>query len=195
MTNSPTSSIVTDLNACELLGASYRESPTASHQAMVLSHLAMDWRWGGKEATSTPTSTPTSTSGSASTPTSASTFSAHAEAPHGPSGAAEARVPLLSTGLIAGLEAPTLFQRRPQPLARKFVAGWWSQLAALSLRALRTTTRNSLLFGTHVVTATIAAFAIGSVFHDISSYDDGTAGIQVGILFLQLCVGVRTSCL
>ena len=175
---------MSDLNACELLGASYRESPTASHQAMVLSHLAMDWRRGGKEATSTPTSTATSTSGSASAPTSASTFFAHVEAPHGPSDrAAEARVPLLSTGVIAGLEAPTLFQRRPQPLARKFVAGWWSQLAALSLRALRTTTRNSLLFGTHVVTATIAAFAIGSVFHDISSYDDGTAGIQVGVFF------------
>ena len=64
-------------------------------------------------------------------------------------------------------------------------SNWLGQVYHLSGRAARNTLRNPLQFLLHGVTALVASLVLGSVFHDIHSKDETTAGTQdrFGIMF------------
>jgi ABC-type multidrug transport system ATPase subunit/ABC-type multidrug transport system permease subunit len=67
----------------------------------------------------------------------------------------------------------------------KHIAPWTTQFRHLSYRTMRYSMRNPFPFILHGITAVAAALILGLAFHDISKFNEETAGVQnrFGIMF------------
>jgi len=93
-----------------------------------------------------------------------------------------------SAALHDDLRALESLQGGPMHIHFRVPAPAHVQFRTLALRAIRSSIRNHFLVATHVGLAVAVAAAVGYTYHDVSQYNNETAGVQdrFGVIFFCL---------